>query len=511
MSDMIARFNVGDRLQVGTDLCTVRYSGVIDKWPETIAYGLEWDDSARGKHSGSYNGSQLFRTSVEGAGSLIKESALLKKMAPKRTFWEVLQEVYETTNDNKKEDNKDITFNTKHVKRLGFEKLDNMNKDYSNLKVISLNKKSIDKVSDPKINHDTTLNVKCLDLGFNCVSNISELTHIARHCPYLQELNISGNRFTLKKEDSLKVAPIPQVKRLFLASCGIGKEVLNILVEMFPNLEFLDISLNRLTDDDLIGLRFPSTLKELILNGNKLKSLPIRLNISNLEYLDMSGNVIEHLFTGDNRLKSLLSLNITSNKILDWEVLDEINTVFPLLTSIKINKNPIVGNLEEQARDADVPYYQVIARLEKIQHIDGLFVSKELRETAESYFIFNMEKEGYKMSNNLERWHHLSSRYLKKPHAIIKPAASTFISDSLLQLNIKNIKEGDESFTVNILDTWSVRALKGRIASLTRSNILSLKLFLFDLKERQYLDKEFSRIKDYYITSGDDVYYEKHD
>lgn len=505
---MMTSFNIGDRLQVGTDLCTIRYSGVIDKWPETITYGVEWDEPARGKHSGSYNGHHLFHTSVEGAGSLIKENTLLKKVVPRRTFWEVLQEVYEAPNESTKETDKDITFNNKQVEKFGFQKLDNMNKDYSKLKVLSLNKKSIDKVTDPKINENITLNVRCLDLGFNCLSSVSELANIAKFCPYLQELNISGNRFAKEMDTFSKVAPIPQVKRLFLASCGVERGVLNTLFEIFPNLEFLDISLNCLTDDDLNGLIFPSTLKELILNGNGLKTIPIYLKLPKLEYLDLSTNAIENLFTGDNKLSGLLSLNITNNKISNWEILDKINTVFSHLTSIKINKNPIVGSLEQQNRDSEILYYQVIAKLEKIQNIDGLSVSEELRETAESYFMFNMEKEGYIMSKNLERWHYLSSRYLKKSHAIIKPTTSTFLSESLLHLNIKNVEE-DDLFTVSILDTWSVRALKGKIASLTGSNILSLKLFLFDMKERQYLDKEFSRIKDYYITSDYNVYYER--
>lgn len=506
---MMNNYKIGDRVQIGADLCTIKYSGEIDKWPGSITYGLEWDNPTRGKHSGSYNGHQLFHTSVAGSGSFIKRTVLLKKSVPNKTMWEALQEVYGTSNESISEDNTDITFNKKHVESFGFQRLNNMNSDYWKLKIISLNKKNISKISDPNIDGKVTLDVKCLDLGFNCFSDISELTKFAECCPDLQELNLSGNRFSINNYDHSKIVTVTQVKKLFIASCNIGKDSLSLVLKLFPNLEFLDLSLNRLTDDDITDMPFPKNLKELILSDNKFKNVPTNKSLLRLQYLDLSFNLIELPLKSYNIFKTLLTLDISNNKISSWAVIDQINIIFPVLNTIKINKNPIVGSLEEQDRDDDTTYYQVIARLGKIKHIDGLFISGELRETAESYFMFNIYKKNYVMGTNLERWDYLSVHYQNQPKPRLISSSNTFLSDSILRLNIRDVT-GSQNFTVYMLDIRSVRVLKGKIASLTHSCILSIKLYLSDsLNGKQYLDKDFVRIKDYYITSGCDIYYEQ--
>lgn len=51
--------HVGDRIQVGSDLATVRFYGQVEgtkgEW-----LGVEWDDPTRGKHDGSHQGTRYF-------------------------------------------------------------------------------------------------------------------------------------------------------------------------------------------------------------------------------------------------------------------------------------------------------------------------------------------------------------------------------------------------------------------------------------------------------------------
>ena len=59
---MTSEFYIGRRLSYGGDLCTIRYFGEVTgtkgKW-----LGVEWDDPARGKHSGQAAGKTYFECS----------------------------------------------------------------------------------------------------------------------------------------------------------------------------------------------------------------------------------------------------------------------------------------------------------------------------------------------------------------------------------------------------------------------------------------------------------------
>jgi CAP-Gly domain len=53
--------SLGDRLSILSFLCTVLYIGPVEGTTGTWL-GVEWDDSSRGKHSGTHNGYRYFTT-----------------------------------------------------------------------------------------------------------------------------------------------------------------------------------------------------------------------------------------------------------------------------------------------------------------------------------------------------------------------------------------------------------------------------------------------------------------
>jgi len=70
---------LGTRLSICSSICTVKYIGPVDGTNGTWL-GVEWDDSGRGKHSGSHQGRAYFTTrylpvaSGREAGGLMRES-----------------------------------------------------------------------------------------------------------------------------------------------------------------------------------------------------------------------------------------------------------------------------------------------------------------------------------------------------------------------------------------------------------------------------------------------------
>ena len=53
-------FDVGARLSFSSSLCTIRYIGPVHGTQGTWL-GVEWDDPARGKHSGTHSGKEYFQ------------------------------------------------------------------------------------------------------------------------------------------------------------------------------------------------------------------------------------------------------------------------------------------------------------------------------------------------------------------------------------------------------------------------------------------------------------------
>ena len=52
-------YYIGQRLSLKSQLCTVRYIGQVTNKPGEWL-GVEWDDTARGKHNGTHNGVSYF-------------------------------------------------------------------------------------------------------------------------------------------------------------------------------------------------------------------------------------------------------------------------------------------------------------------------------------------------------------------------------------------------------------------------------------------------------------------
>lgn len=83
------RVHIGSRIKSNDDFGTVKYIGEVQGY-KGIWYGIEWDDPARGKHDGSVDEVQYFKTSKPGAGSFIRPN----KIAPLKTCAEAIRRYY---------------------------------------------------------------------------------------------------------------------------------------------------------------------------------------------------------------------------------------------------------------------------------------------------------------------------------------------------------------------------------------------------------------------------------
>jgi hypothetical protein len=81
--------HIGSRVKCNEDFGTVKYIGEVQGY-KGAWYGVEWDDPARGKHDGSVDEVQYFKTSKPGAGSFIRPN----KISSFQTCAEAIRKYY---------------------------------------------------------------------------------------------------------------------------------------------------------------------------------------------------------------------------------------------------------------------------------------------------------------------------------------------------------------------------------------------------------------------------------
>lgn len=80
---------IGSRVKCNDDFGTVKYIGEVQGY-KGVWYGVEWDKAERGKHDGSVDDVQYFKTTKPNAGSFIRPN----KIAPYKTCAEAIRRYY---------------------------------------------------------------------------------------------------------------------------------------------------------------------------------------------------------------------------------------------------------------------------------------------------------------------------------------------------------------------------------------------------------------------------------
>ncbi|BAP72493.1 protein PAC2 [Kluyveromyces marxianus] len=450
---------INDRLNINGELCTVKYIGSIPAWPNTVAYGVEWDHDRRGKNNGSLQGVTYFSTTDNRtSGSFIKEKALLSTMIQGISFEEALLMKY-GDNRTRSSDIK-YKFGSKETEAYGFERLNESNSNFSQLKSITLSQTNINKATNPDFqdsmvfNNNLFTSVRYLDLSFNLFSDINEVYRILTRFPCVKTLVLSGNCFPVLKIDD-ESFKFPQVKEISLARCKLKNNDLGEILTVFPSLEIIDLSCNFLTDLTVIQ----SSWKQLNISGNMFSKIPAQLLTkgSSLTHIEVSNNKITGL-DGLPTNEKIESLRVDANNIQNWNEIDRCNNVFPNLRTLWVQKNPIVEP------DTQANFYSTIARISSLTCVNGTPINEELRKEAELYFISQVLSgqihldDHYRDHNDSSVWEHL----VKKHKIDTKATRSEMRPRNFLDAEMSDltIVYGSHSEKIPILKSISVRFLK---------------------------------------------------
>ncbi|QLL34000.1 hypothetical protein HG536_0F03250 [Torulaspora globosa] len=480
------KYRVGDRLNIGGEICTVRYVGEICKWPETNAYGVEWDNPTRGKNDGAVDGVRYFEVSKYRSGSFVKATKLENEAHTGFSFDRAFAQKYLTPPI-------ELASSAPASKPEVAKGLRPTEKVF--LDGCSIND---ERISESALNviRANCAEVTQLDLSSNLLSTFSQTCQLISEFKNLRYLDLSRNVFS-KGWDSLGEFSFHRVKRLQLVGCGLKIDQLEKVFKCFPCLETLDLSWNDLSSPTGETIYFPSTLTELSLSGNLMNSLPSGISSLRLRSLNLSHNLLHALDILP--FPKLIDLDISHNMIQKWDTLDLLNQALPELRFARIN-----GNLFNAAGDEISNFYATIARLQSIEGLDGSMLSKATRQEAELFFVSKVISGQIEYDRRLPRWTALARKY--SIHEKQQVTRKSWLEYLIITVRVVN-EENQNSAKCSILTNYSVRYLKTIIARKLQLGKGPFQLFFYPAPDaRQNMDSEFRQVNYYGICDNTTIY-----
>lgn len=505
---------LNDRISIDGNLATIRYIGPLAAWGAHVtALGVEWDEPQRGKHSGSLDGVDYFKTAVSGAGSFIKASN--KKIEKRASFAEALLRHYSgEINEKALEDV--IRFGSKTAQNYGFHEHNKLQADLANLRSVGLERQNIYCSLDGGDVLSQLANVATLDLSYNLFSSLEEVWPIVDAITGLKTLNLNGNRLI---EDGKDLLATHGLSHLLLASTNISfLRVTAVIMAKFPGLLRLSLAGNRYKTEDLEITIQDNVIEALDLSFNALETFPASItHFSHLTSLNLADNLV-NAFPSQGVFPEIHQLDLRNNKIADLAVLDHIYQSFPNLRELRINGNPVFANMS-----VDEMTIHIIARFEcvdaktdglKLLKVNGSPLSKEEITNAELYLISKVRKNEYSYDKNSPRWQALLKKYQIDAVAIHQVEEGNLLSRKKIVLNVKN--GGELLLNRTFLVDNSVLRVKGVVSRVLGASVLDFQLFFLinedeteGQKIKQYIDNELAMLDYYGLSQGQNVYVER--
>ena len=309
---------LGKRVELNEKIAKIKYVGPLKHKKEIkeneIWLGLEWEDKARGKHNGTVEGYEYFKTlNGDNSGSLIKMTKVnigqtfKGALGYKYNFYEEKGNEYHKNVDKALEKDNYIITDKKiiNIELVGKEKAAKKFSEFEYMPCIDLNYSYINSLENDLSNILPRL--KELSLTRTLLTKWSEMLNILSQFKNLTLLNFSENilEFDPKFDEEIKKFENGELKQnlntLVLNKCNLNTCNLIKLSPIFTNLEYLYLKDNIINQDTYI--------EENIYNIEK--------NTSNLKYLSLEQNKINDFFYGYKIFKSpkLKYINLNQNKI----------------------------------------------------------------------------------------------------------------------------------------------------------------------------------------------------
>ncbi|KAL9672728.1 hypothetical protein QQ045_028980 [Rhodiola kirilowii] len=400
--DAIESFRIGQRVHFVNDtrrIGTVKYVGPVEGY-SGVWVGVDWDNG-QGKHDGSVNGVTYFLANSQNSASFVRPHNLSAGIS----VLDALELRYRGISTKEEEDEMYVLSASNRrvsVQLLGKDKIQNKLSKFEELEGISLSYLGVSSCGIPGQLGSILLSLRRLDLTGNLLSDWKSIGTICEQLPLLSALNLSDNRLS---HDVTGLPLLPNLRIIVLNHTGVQWTQVEVLKHSLPALEELHLMGNELREIK------PST-SSLVQGFDSLQLLNLEDNffedwvevaklsqLQSLEQLQLNNNNLKHIFYPDNDMiqevpngheqlgrdykpfQKLNCLLLGGNSIDDISAVDSLNT-FPNLVDIRISDNPIAD-----PGKGGVPRFVLIARLAKVQMLNGSEVSARERKESEIRYV----------------------------------------------------------------------------------------------------------------------------
>ena len=515
---------LGKRVELNEKTAKIKYVGPLkhkkDFKENEIWLGLEWEDKTRGKHNGTVEGFEYFKTTNgDNSGSLVKMTKVnvgqtfKGALGYKYNFYEEEGNDYHKNVDKALEKDNFIVTDKKiiNIELVGKEKAAKKFSEFEYMPCIDLNYSYINSLGNDLSNILPRL--KELSLTRTLLTKWSEMLDILIQFKNLNLLNFSENIliFDDNFDEIIKKFENGECKQhlntLVLNNCDLDVYHLIKLSPIFNCLDYLYLKDNRINPDTCQNSENKKFIEENISNIEK--------NTPNLKYLSLEQNKINEFFFGYKIFKSpkLKYINLNQNIISDLipeEKKEENEKILELfkksMEHILLDYNmfkkedytKIMVDLETmELKDIDIlnngfidkigvekVKIEMIGRNPQLKILNNTTITKIMRRDAEKQYLVDCVKEYINSlgDNNFDKF--VFEKYMQKMHKQYFNLRKKFFDplDDYENLTKKNNKNTMKSNMTEIILEYEGKKIKRKFPKSTIfTNLKNLCVRLFKI------------------------------
>ncbi|XP_011503060.1 PREDICTED: tubulin-specific chaperone E [Ceratosolen solmsi marchali] len=515
------RHCTGCRIECEGHIGTVKYFGTVGttngQW-----LGIDWDDSSRGKHNGTYEGIKYYETWHPTSGSFIRpikaNFGISCSEAIKIRYGFVDDELAGIDRNSIASVQK--TLKAPFVEMVGFSKVNKKQSQFDQLKIVCLYNECISNAGIPNELATLCPQIEDIDLSHNLISSWKVITEICIQLRALKQLNVSDNNLPAEMNMELYGDAFLNLRQLMLVKMNYNWLAVTKCLMAFPSIQELLVSYNVI-----------ETLSDIEDNSNimKLTELSLEKNlISNWDEILKLGKLpcLRSLNLNSNKIKvirfpskeatdkvdlfpSLIQFHISDNCIEDWRSVSELEKL-KSLRELKFRKNPLL-----KGQNMQTGMQLIVARIANLNHLNGTEIIPSDRRGAE-YDYLKLFSSGWKSSEkDAKQRHEFIINHPRFPALVEKYGVldtSELKINKLLSSNVitvkficpdnPNFKEVDKKLMRNM----DVQKLIGIVQRLFRINgkIPLLSFIRPNVSQDEIpLDKPLRELSYYLIEEGD--------
>ncbi|KAL5618694.1 hypothetical protein FOVSG1_000916 [Fusarium oxysporum f. sp. vasinfectum] len=403
---MTTTHHVGQRISYDGALCTVRFVGEVSGTTGTWL-GVEWDDSARGKHDGCHKGIRYFtcKSKFPTAASFVRPS---RPADAPRHFLAAVNHKYasEYTLPDGRRAAEEIVFFGKRAEEVGFEKIRRKQANIGELTVVILEDLQVSSAraddESEGIIAKTCPKITQLDLSRNLFERLDPVFEICRELPNLQHLTLNGNRFQNVLGDQANDA-VNNVKELSLEETLLSWEEVCHIATKSPSLAALDAGSNQFQSLPALDYgNLSSTLTSINLEINEFTTfvdISTLATLRSLRNIHLKGNNISTIapegIEGPIFSDTVQYLDVSYNNIQSWEFVNQLPKHFPGLVGLRIGHNPFYDAVDADAKasSSEESHMFTVARLGSLKSLNFSQITPADRSNAEMFYLSRIAKQ----------------------------------------------------------------------------------------------------------------------